>query len=102
MKQNTTFDKIKLIIQQQGYVDNYFCIDNYITTRLSAQIYNIKENHDVKFRSVVLNKGEIRGSKNCYYIVEDWGTLRPTRTARITAKKMIKMAKSNKLRNFQE
>lgn len=96
-------EKIKLLIQTQGYVDNYFCIDNYITTRLSAKILNIKEKHNMKFRSVILNKdNETRGNKNCYYIVEDWGTLRPTKTAKITAKTMIKMAKSNKLRNFQE
>lgn len=100
-------NKIKYVVSKllsEGFVDNYSMIDNRITTRLSAVILYIKDKYHMSFCSTMLDNVANNGrrSKNCFYIVENWGTLRPTRTAKKTAKIMLKNVKTNKLHNFQK
>lgn len=41
MKQ-TTKALIERILREEGYIDNFFCIDEKITTRLGAVIHNLR------------------------------------------------------------
>ncbi len=57
----TAKQKIINRINETGKVDNYWCIDNRITTRLGAVIFKLrKEGYDFKVEM---------DNKNCNYIV---------------------------------
>lgn len=57
----TAKQKIINRINETGRVDNFWCIDNYITTRLGAFIFTLKKaGWDFKT--------EIQEDKNCVYI----------------------------------
>lgn len=62
-------------IREVGYVDNFYCIDNRITTRLAATIHKLE-----KTRSPLMHisGSDILGAseKNYYYV-------KPTRIQRI-------------------
>lgn len=63
----SNIQKIEDKLKQDGYVDNFWCIDNKITTRLGAVIFVLKE-RGYEFDEA--QSGFVRGTKNWrYYLV---------------------------------
>jgi hypothetical protein len=53
-------NKIKDLLIGQGYVDNFYCIDHRITTRLSSAIERLrKQGWEIET--------DMHENKNCYY-----------------------------------
>ena len=75
----TNKDKVVEILMKQGWVDNFHCVDNRITLRLSDIIMTLKEegwefDND---KSGYLNPNQ---KKNWYYVVKKFPFKRVSRT----------------------
>lgn len=67
MKKITVKDKVEQILKDRGCVDNYYLIDNRITTRLSDVILHLKE-EGWEFDEE--KSGYIGNTKNWRYVVK--------------------------------
>jgi len=55
-------------INEVGYVDNFWCVDNYITLRLGAVIFELKK-AGWEFRTTMEGSTLLSKKKNCHYYV---------------------------------
>jgi len=68
----TIREKVIEKLEKEGQVDNFWCIDNRITTRLSAVILNLK-NEGYEFDDE--KSGYLGDSKNWNYVLKTKQTL---------------------------
>lgn len=68
MKKKSNEDKVIYILLQQGYIDNYYCVDTRLTLRLSDIIFHLK-NKGWKFDEDKSGYINSKQPKNWYYIV---------------------------------
>lgn len=73
MKELTQEEKIYNILNNQGYVDNFYCIDNKITIRLGAVINKLKKSGKIELDED--KSGFIQGTKNYCYVLKVKETL---------------------------
>ena len=64
----TAKEKIYNILQNTGMVDNFYCIDNRITTRLGAVINKLQSEGKIEIDHD--KSGYIEGTKNWNYILK--------------------------------
>lgn len=64
----TAKEKIYNILQNQGYVDNYYVIDNRITTRLSDVIFRLQNERKIELDQDKC--GFTNGDKNYFYYLK--------------------------------
>lgn len=72
MKKETIKEQVKEILERDGKIDNFYCIDNRITTRLSDTIFRLqKEGWEFDEEK----SGYLGDSKNWCYVVKGKKTL---------------------------
>lgn len=59
--------RIEKILRQQGYIDNFYCIENKITLRLASVIATLVKQG---WQFDEQKSGFIRGTKNWRYVVQ--------------------------------
>lgn len=68
MKRVTIKDKVLSILREEGQIDNYWAIDNRLTTRLSDTIFQLVQ--DGKIELDESKSGYFEGTKNWNYVIK--------------------------------
>lgn len=66
-------EKVYNILQNQGYIDNYYCIDTKLTIRLGAIIFALQREKRIEIDDE--KSGFIEGTKNWNYVLKTKNTL---------------------------
>jgi len=69
MKKPTIKDKILTILRRDGSIDNFYCIDSRLTTRLGAFIHKLKEEGLIDLDEE--KSGYIENTKNYRYYIKN-------------------------------